>query len=126
MGCLGLSLSEVKRYSFSRALGAICGMGGGDFEREVSTSIAKKFNLPETGVYQIRVPGEVLTRDLSATASGSSGGYLVSTENTGFIDLLRPRSVVMSAGATVISGLRSNVTVPRQTAGASFTWLPSE
>jgi HK97 family phage major capsid protein len=64
-------------------------------------------------------------RDLTA-ASASGGGYLVGTENTSFIELLRNRAVAYRMGARRLSGLSGNVTVPRQTAGATAYWLISE
>ena len=43
-----------------------------------------------------------------------------------FIDILRARSVVMAMGATRMTGLIGNVTVPRQTGAATAVWLANE
>ena len=64
-------------------------------------------------------------RDLTV-ASASGGGYLVGTENMSFIDVLRNRSVALRMGATPMPGLVGNVTIPKQTAGATAYWLSSE
>ncbi len=40
-----------------------------------------------------------------------------------FIDMLRNRMVVRRAGATVLSGLVGDVTIPRQTSGATAFWV---
>lgn len=71
------------------------------------------------------VPWELLTRDLSATGTGT-GAYLVGTEALSPADILRPWSVTMQAGLTVIDGLRSNITIPRVTTAATPQWLASE
>jgi HK97 family phage major capsid protein len=63
------------------------------------------------------------------TVAGASGSnYLVSTDNlaSSFIELLRNRSVAMTMGATRLSGLVGNVTIPRQTAAGTAYWLASE
>jgi HK97 family phage major capsid protein len=60
-----------------------------------------------------------------ATVAGSAG-YLVQTENLGFIELLRNRTVAFAMGATRLSGLVGNVTIPKQTVGATAYWLASE
>jgi HK97 family phage major capsid protein len=67
----------------------------------------------------------VQKRDMTV-ASASGGGYLVDTENLGFIDLLRNRSVAFNMGATRLSGLTGNITVPKQTSGATAYWLSTE
>ena len=62
-------------------------------------------------------------RDLTVATAGQ-GGFLVGTENIGFIEMLRNRSVVMRMGARRLSGLQGNVTVPRQSA-ACLLYTPS-
>jgi HK97 family phage major capsid protein len=57
---------------------------------------------------------------------GGSGGYLVATDNVSFIELLRNRMVALQMGATRLSGLVGNVTIPKQTVGATAYWLATE
>jgi HK97 family phage major capsid protein len=64
-------------------------------------------------------------RDLTAATAGA-GGFLVSTENIGFIEMLRNRSVAFRMGARRLSGLQGSVTVPRQSAAATAVWLANE
>lgn len=64
-------------------------------------------------------------RDLSV-GTASAGGYLVDTENQGFIELLRNASVVFNMGARRLQGLQGNVTIPKQTAASTAYWLASE
>jgi len=65
------------------------------------------------------------SRDMTV-ASASGGGYLVETQNGPFIELLRNRSVVRRMGARVLSGLRGNLALPKQTGAATAYWLANE
>lgn len=134
---LGLSGSDTKRYSLFRAIRALKYGGARNiqeaaFEIECSQAVAKKLNRGDTS--SILVPAEVLTRPMSeetmkramATTPGSKGGYLVGVQNMGFIDILRNRSVAMTMGSRVLSGLEGNVVFPRQTGKVSVTWQAGE
>ena len=122
---LGLSKTEVKRYSLLRAIRAI---NEGDFakhapfEAEVHRALAARYGERPKAIY---VPLEVQKRDLTS-GTGSQGGFLVETTNMSFIDILRNRSIVQAAGATRMSGLVGNVAVPRQTGAATASWLSTE
>jgi HK97 family phage major capsid protein len=135
---LGLSRSEIDKFSIIRAIRALkfgffdpaiqrsCG-----FEIECSRAIAKQLHRDPTD--SILIPTELLQRPLGeaalramATVPGASGGYMVDVENMGFIDILRARSVAIRMGARVLSGLQGNVTFGRQTGKATVTWQPGE
>jgi HK97 family phage major capsid protein len=122
---LGLSKTEVKRYSLLRAIRAI---NEGDFakhapfEAEVHRALSARYGERPKAIY---VPLEVQKRDLTS-GTGSQGGFLVETTNMSFIDILRNRSIVQAAGATRMSGLVGNVAVPRQTGAATASWLSTE
>ena len=63
------------------------------------------------------------------TVAGVSGSnYLVGTDNPpgSFIDLLRNDSVVLGMGATRLTGLVGNLTIPKMTAGGTACWLADE
>jgi HK97 family phage major capsid protein len=136
---LGLSTNETNRYSLFRAIRALH-YGARDpkvlneaaFEIECSREVAKKTGRGDT--LNLLVPAEVLSRPLDqsgvhramATTPGSKGGYLVNVDNMGFIDILRNRSVAMSMGARVLSGLQGNVAFARQTGKPSVTWQAGE
>ena len=94
-------------------------------------ALAQKLGRDNT--QSILVPGEVLRKPLGeaaqramSTTPGSKGGYLVNVENMGFIDILRNRSVSMTMGARILSGLQGNVMFPRQTGKPSVTWQAGE
>ena len=136
---VGLSQRETQRYSLFRAIRAMSRghleprfVADAAFELECTRELQKK--LGRGGESSILVPGEVLERPVGPQASirtmtttpGSKGGYTVAVENMGFIDILRNRSVAMSMGARVLSGLSGNASFPRQTGKPSITWQAGE
>jgi HK97 family phage major capsid protein/HK97 family phage prohead protease len=136
---VGLSSRETQRYSLFRAIRAMSHghreprfIADAAFELECTRELQKK--LGRHGESSILVPGEILQRPVGAevasramsTIPGAKGGYLVNVENMGFIDILRNRSVSMSMGARVMSGLVGNVQIPRQTGKPSVTWQAGE
>lgn len=147
---IGLSPNEINSFSLSRAIYA-CGVQNWNkagFELECTRAIAEKLNkAPEPNKFY--VPFEVLQRPLDVSAmlgvddrhltpaqrlarrdltvdTAGAGGYLVGTDNIGFIDILRNRSVAVRMGVRVMSGLVGNITIPRQSAAATAYWLATE
>lgn len=135
VAAVGMSRNEVERYSLFRAVNAVLNKNWSKagLELEAHREIAKRTGgaINENTFY---VPLEVqqhkpavdrnAKRDLSVAANG--GGYLVSTDNVGFIELLRNRSRLFEMGATRLSGLVGNVTIPKQSAAATAYWLSAE
>lgn len=124
---IGLSGGETRRYSLLRAIraaaeGKLREMA--PLEHEAHVAVEARLG-PARNEHTVYVPPEVMTRDLTV-GTASAGGYLVATQNLGFIDSLRNRSITMAAGATRMPGLVGNVTVPRQTAAATAYWLATE
>lgn len=131
---LGLSKRETQRYSISRALlSTIPGVGtkaaqaDAAFEIECSEALAKVLRRESTG--SVLVPAEVLQRPLGeaamramSTLGGSVGGYLIGAQNMGFVDVLRARAVAFRMGARILSGLKNQITTPRQTGSVTVTW----
>lgn len=126
---LGLNAKEVKNYSVLRAIKAMTDKdwSTAGFERECHDAILKRAGLNEAANNGFYVPYEVQKRDLTA-GTGNQGGFIVATDNlaSNFIDLLRNRSVVAQMGATMLTGLVGNVTIPRQTAAGTASWLANE
>ena len=128
-GAIGLTEKEAKRYSVFRAISALSDPTGGalanaGFELEVHRAMEKKLGR-NAEKNRILVPYEVQKRDLTV-ATSSAGGYLVGTQNTSFIEIARARSVAMRMGATMLSGLTGNITIPKQTGAATAYWLSNE
>lgn len=126
---IGLSAKETKQYSFMRAIKSLAdgNWNGAEFELECHQAILKRAKLSEAPNNGFYVPYEVQKRDLTA-GTASAGGYLVATDNLGanFIDLLRNRSVLAKLGATMLTGLVGNVTIPKQTGAGTAYWLTNE
>jgi HK97 family phage major capsid protein len=126
---LGLSQTENKRYSLLRAVRAMVDRDwtAAGYERELHQEICKRAGIAEAPNGGFFVPYDVQKRDMTAT-TGNAGGYLVATDNLGgsFIDLLRKRALVAKLGATMLTGLQGNVTIPKLTAGGTAYWLTNE
>ncbi len=134
-GNLDLSRSDMAKYSLMRAIRALVDRNweGAGFEQECSATILKRAGMsaaPNGGFfvpYDILAKRQVQQRDMTA-GTANAGGYLIATDNLGgsFIDLLRNRAMVAQLGATMLSGLVGNVTVPKLTAGGTAYWLSTE
>jgi HK97 family phage major capsid protein len=134
---VGMSDKETKRYSVFKAMRAAAENDWSEagLELEASKTIEQRLGgNARKGKRSFFVPLEVQERpaqlqggqrDLSAV-TGSAGGFLVATNNVSFIDVLRARSVSMAMGATRMTGLVGNVTVPRQATAATAVWLANE
>ena len=132
---IGMTKTEVKQFSLARAIKACADKDwkGAEFELDCVKEVARKMNrAPDP--QKFLVPFEVLERPVVAVrdkrdltvATVGDGGYLVSTDNQGFIEILRNRSVAFNMGVRRLSGLNGNVTVPRQTGAATPYWLANE
>jgi len=147
ISALGLSERESGQYSLCRAILAARDNDWrkAGFELECHRTIADKTDKPQQNNC-FYVPLEVqrrqssvnyaqlaerhgqsqwIQRDLN-TASLGAGGALVQTSVMGFDELLRNLSFAFRMGATRLTGLRDNVTIPRQSAAATAEWLSSE
>jgi Phage capsid family len=117
---LGLSESEVRRYSLARAIQSRLDTPFDDpregaFERECSEELAKRFELP---IGSMAVPQDVLEcRGLGFLIGASAPSEF------SFMDALRQRSVVFQLGAQHLQGLRDDVAIPRQVTDQTLQWL---
>ena len=141
---LGLTPRDYSRMAqdFHTDLRTIC--TGGELPRtgiwsEVSKALRERTRLGSGDANSMLIPTgapiwrawradqlarlKIQQRDALTTGSG---GYLVATDNISFIEMLRNRMVAFAMGATRMSGLVGNVTVPKQTVGATAYWLASE
>ena len=122
---ISMERKDVRRYSLMRAIAASLSgnWANAALEREASDAVAQKLGRTERTANSWFVPLDIQQRDATA---GGSGGYLVATNNVSFIELLRNRMVAFRMGATRLSGLVGNVTIPKQTVGATAYWLATE
>lgn len=125
---IGMSDGEVQRYSFVKLIRALSNptdrRAQRDAEFELSCSEAEDGRRGTEGADGVRVPNDVLTRDLSV-GTNTAGGHTVSTDllSQSFIELLRNKMKVREAGATILTGLEGNIAIPRQTSGATAYWV---
>jgi len=119
---IGMSESEVKEYSFSRALvAAITGdWSKAGLEREASNAVAKMLGKDSRGFY---VPHQVLQRDIATTTTGADSIIQTSTGGASFIEILRNRLVISKLGGQVLSGLSGNIAIPKQIGSATAYWI---
>jgi HK97 family phage major capsid protein/HK97 family phage prohead protease len=135
-----LTEREKARYSMIRAINASFNertnvkdaWGDAGFEREVSLAIEKASGKRTAGFYMPTniqfASGRAADYSIGTGAglSATSGGAnLVSTQlmAENFIELLRNKSLALSMGARMLSGLVGNVTIPRQKAAGSVFWV---
>jgi HK97 family phage major capsid protein len=71
----------------------------------------------------IMVPHGMLVRAPISAGGSSNGANIVETSLGSFIDLLRNRMVMAQAGATILSGLRGNLALPKANVGATAYWV---
>jgi len=130
---IGLNPVETRKYSLLRAIEAAATQNWtkAGFELECHRAIDGKMS-NSAGPHTFHIPFEVLGRDVVShkrdltVATAGAGGYLVETQNVGFIEMLRNRSAVFRMGATRLSGLVGSVSIPRQTVAGTAVWLANE
>jgi HK97 family phage major capsid protein len=114
---------NLEGYSIVRAINQAAAGRLDGIELEASQEIARRSGKAASGFY-LPTAALIETRAMSVTASGGTyGGLTVGTEVTGILEALRPYSRVIELGATVFSGLSSNIAIPRQTAASNESWL---
>ena len=108
------------KYSLSRAIAGVAGLSADwGFEREVQVELAKRAGRSAQGFF---IPAEIFeTRVLTTTA----GAELVPTDHRPdqYISALVASSVVRGLGATVLSGLTGNLSIPRETDSPAIGWV---
>ncbi len=112
---IGMSPAESKRYSFGRALVAsITGdWSKAGLEMECSRAVEKIMGRAPEGFF---VPFDIFRRDFNVGTS-SEAGNLVGTELRGdlYTDALRNAMVMGRLGVRFLTGLSSNLDLPRKT-----------
>ena len=128
---IGMTKQEVREFSLVRAINALANptdrraQEAAAFEFECSNEAARMQGKSAQG---IMMPGDLLRswgqRDLNTTDDAS----LIAEDYRGgdFIDVLRNKSSVMNAGATILRNLQGNVVIPKKTAASSAAWIATE
>lgn len=124
---IGMTQTEVKRFSVLRAINALANPGdsaaqkAAAFERECSEAASAKIGKQSRG---FMVPYDVQKRDLTV-GSATGGGNLVVTDllSGSFIDILRNAMVLNQLGARMLTGLNGMIAIPKQTGAATAYWV---
>lgn len=129
---VNMSANEKRQYSFLNALRAAAfnDWRGAELERDVSQRMSEVLKRETHGFF---APTDLLRSTATSPAmtvagqgSGDlSGGAFVETDLLvgSFIDLLQNKLVVKRLGAQVLTGLRGNIAIPKQTGGATAYWV---
>ena len=133
---IGMTRKEQERYSITRALRAAMSKdwSKAGLELEAHKAVMTEHGVTARSGSSFFIPMEIQARAglngrRDMTVAGVSGSnYLVGTDNMpgSFIDLLRNDSVVLGMGATRLTGLVGNITIPKMTAGGTAYWLADE
>jgi len=125
LGFLGLNQSEQKRYSISRAIAAKLS-GEKCEEFEISDQLAKQIGRSPQDERSFFIPFEIMMKHhpefqkrAHSVTNLTEGGYLVATDLRSdlLVEVLRNDLVLGRLGATVITGLRDNFTIPKIVSG---------
>jgi HK97 family phage major capsid protein len=140
---IGMSEKEKRTFSVVRAIGQLARKQPLDgIEREASDAHAKLigrevdglgFFLPQDIMRGSAFPnggsreGMEMARALFTNVYAAAGA-LVGTDlmSGSMIELLRNQMAVVRMGARSLSGLKSNCSIPRQTGGATASWLAED
>lgn len=113
--------AELRAFSLARALAGAAGVEGVDWgrERELQAEMSKRAGRTPQGIF---IPTEIFEKRVLTTATGAE---IAPTDNRPdlYISALTAASVVRSLGATVLNGLRGNVTIPRETDSPAIGWV---
>lgn len=125
---IGMSKKDLARYSVVRALRAQAFPEDAKtakdcaFEIECSRAAAQALDRPTRGM---TIPSDVMQQRDMVVGTPTAGGNLVATDlgASSMIDLLRAKLVFADLGSTVLNNLQGNLSVPRQTGGATAYWV---
>jgi HK97 family phage major capsid protein len=113
---------DLKDYSLVRAIATLARrqpLGG--LEAEVSQEIAKRAGKDPQGFYFPTDLAMTQTRDLTLTTG--SGAKPTVTDAANFIGMLRNKTLVSTLGARMLTGLTGDLSLPKQTGGATAYWV---
>lgn len=128
---IGLTGKEVRRFSLMNAIRAMANptdrraQEEARFEFEASAAAQRMLGTEARG---LMIPADVLRTWVKRDLNTSSDSALIAQDFRGgdFIDVLRNASAVMQAGATMLTGLKGNVAIPKKTAASTAGWIATE
>ena len=122
-----MSGKERKEYSIRRAIMSAGSMGGqmNCMEREISDDLYKELRNSIPGLGNgILIPTQVRADSTNGndTSTTNYGKETVATELLSLIEYLRKNLIAQKLGIRTLSGLVSNIAIPRQTSITSSSW----
>jgi HK97 family phage major capsid protein len=123
MGCGGCTMRD-RAYSFARALAFLANptdpavRDASDVERAISETLGESHGAGRGLI----VPATALVRSMN-TGTEAAGGALVGQVSASFEGALRAQLVTAQAGATVLTGLKGDASIPTMLSGAVAQWL---
>lgn len=130
-GSVKVNQRDAGEFRFCRAIEAIStgNWNAAPLELQIHQETMRAFGKKEIAGFYLptELLRSMLVRDnppanVVTTADGKGGGT-IATELRSFADLLRDRLVVRQMGAEVLSGLSSNVAIPKVTQGAEAVFV---
>jgi HK97 family phage major capsid protein/HK97 family phage prohead protease len=130
-GLIGMNAREVERFSVLKAIRELSFNGRlSGLEKDVCDASMKHLKrdvkdgtiiIPDDVLNPVHMRGMAF-RANNATNFGA-GGATVQTTLGPMIEILRNRTAVAQAGATMLTGLTGNVALPKQTGTATAYWV---
>jgi HK97 family phage major capsid protein len=125
---------ECRSFSLTRAIAGAAGLQvDWGREREVSAELQKRnagafkgLAVPMAVFERRAAPADYEKRVITTAApAGGPGANIIATDFRAdqFIDILRAQMITQRLGATVLSGLRGNVDIPKLKASAAAGWV---
>lgn len=114
---------EARSYSLTRAIAHAAGLRvDAAREVEISDEIARLTGRSAQGIF---APDSVFQIEKRVVVPGTNGAGLIFEEGRpqDFIDALRANLVTGRLGATTLSGLQGNVSIPKLAASAGTAWV---
>jgi HK97 family phage major capsid protein len=112
---------DLAGYSVLRAISLrMQNMPLDGLEGEVSEEIAKRTGKQPQGFY---LPTDMQVERRALDLTTGAGAKPTITDPSNFIELLRDRTLVTQFGARMLTGLTGDLSLPKQTGGATAAWV---
>ena len=119
---------EARQFSIVKAIQASASGNWNEAgrEREVSQELSRQYG--QRSPQGVLVPNQSWQKRTFVASSAGAGGNIIATDVLAdqFVDALRPHSVVMEAGATVMNGLVGNVSIPKRATSSTAEWFGAD
>lgn len=114
--------NDVAPYSISRAIRASMerDWSRAGLEQDVSNIVTTKTGSVPAGFY---VPLGIMARDFNVGTAGQAGNFIGAAVGGGYaVDPLRKVAAIARMGATMLTGLRETLSLPRFSSSSSAPW----